>query len=407
MVLTFGLSQTVTATENAGFAENSPGTTLRSSTDLSAALSSDTRDSQLRFSVSTSLLAQQRPNRDEVDVDVGEPRFGLSYSHQATQGTRLTTRLSYSERDTTFIDPLTDFRDPATGDLLFPEDLIALVDQSGTGIRENFGYSASLTFGDDRPFGLELFASGSELSYREATTPELTDSSRAELGVTARFDFTPVTQGTLTVSAEQVDSEQTDGSIVTTDSTTVEAGLTVTRPNGALTFGASATDTQGGTRTGLSFGRTLALPGDVSVSASLGLTQPAVGDDLFFTGQLTYARPLPAGQISARLDRSFGTNADGEEELRTQFSLDASHALTQAATLDMAAAFIATEGTTATGTAASDSVTSLGASISYDLTPDWDLSAGVTFETRESADTSARNSSSLSLTLSREFSVRP
>lgn len=399
VLLTFGLSQTVTATDNAGFAETSPGTTFRSSTDLSAALSSETRDSRLEFSITTSLLAQRRPNRDELDFEAGEPQFRLSYSHQATQGTRLTARLSYSERDTTFIDPLTDFRDPTTGELLFTEDFIALVDQSGTGIRENLGYSASLTFGDDRPFGLEFFVSGTDLSYREATTVALTDSTRTEVGVTARFNINEVTEATLTLSEESIESEGT-----TTEATTVDANLALTRPNGSLTFGASATDTRAGTRTGLSFGRTLALPGDVTVSASLGLTSPAVGDDVFFTGQLTYARPLPAGSIRARFDRSFGLNTDGLEEVRTALSLDATHALTRAATLEMSAAFAQSE---RTGAGDSDSVASIGATLIYDLTRDWDLSTGVSFETRDASGASARDSSSLSLTLSRDFSIRP
>lgn len=399
VLLTFGLSQTLTATGNAGFAETSPGTTFRSSTDLSAAFSSETRDSDLELSVTTSLLGLSRPNRDDLEFEAGEPRFRLAYSHQATQGTRFSARLNYSERDITFIDPLTDFRDPITGEILFAEDFIALVDESGTGIRQNLGYSASLTFGDDRPFGLELFTSGTELEYRETTTVALVDSSRAEVGVTARFDLNAVTQATLTLSEERVESEGN-----TTEATTVDGNIAFTRPNGTLSFGASATETRAGTRTELSFARTLALPGDVNVSASLGLTSPAVGDDLFFTGQLTYARPLPAGSINARFDRSFGLNTDGLEEIRTSFSLGATHALTRAATLDLTAAFAASE---RTGLDDRDSVASIGAVVSYDLTRDWDLSAGYTFETRDSSDTSARDSSSLSLTVSREFAIRP
>jgi hypothetical protein len=244
-----------------------------------------------------------------------------------------------------------------------------------------------------------LSASVQDLDYVDATTPELVDSTRTNLGVTARLDINPVTQATIALTHEQLETASR-----TSDTTALAADLRFNRPNGSLGFGLTATETGGGTRLALRFNRAYQLPGDVSMGASLGITSPAASDDLYFTGSLSYARPLPNGQINARLNRSFGTGTDGTEEVQTSLSLGATHALTPLATLGLNAAYAQTE------VAATDDFTaiaSIGASVSYDLTPDWGLTAGYTFETRDTADTSRADRSTLSVTLARDFSIRP
>lgn len=394
VLLTFGISQNVSVIENQSFAPASPGSTLRTTTDLSAALSSQTQSSQFSLSAVTALTGVDSPGGDGFDLTAGEPRFTLRYATQAADSS-LSATLSYTERDITFIDPLTDFLDE-DGNIIFSDDFI---DLSGTGTRQSLSYGASLSIRDDRPFGLTFSASVLDLNYVDATTPALQDSTRTNLGVSARLDINEVTRADIGLSRERV---ETGGSSF--DTTSLTGDLSIERPNGAIGFGLSATETNAGTRLGLSFSRAYQLPGDVSLSASLGVTRPAASDDLFFTTAFSYARPLPNGQFNARLNRSFGTGSDGGEQVQTSLAVNATHALTPLATLDLDAAYAQTE---ETATEASASLTSIGATLSYQLTRDWDFSAGVTLESRDTSDTARAERSTISVTLARDFSFRP
>ena len=394
VLLSFGLSQSVALIDNAGFAPSSPGVTTRTTTDLSARLTSETRNSTLSLSAVTALTGVDRPGGDGFELTAGEPRFALRYATRAVASS-LSATLGYTERDIAFLDPLTDFRDE-DGNIVITPDFI---DLSGSGTRQSLSYGATLSLRDNRPFGMTFSAEVLDLNYVDATTPVLVDSTRTTLGASARLDINAVTRASLGLSHERV---ETGGSSFET--TELSGDLAITRPNGSIGFGLSATETRAGTRLGLSFSRAYTLPGDVSLSASLGITRPAASDDLYFTTAFTYARPLPNGQISARLNRSFATGNDGGEEVQTSLSVSSSHALTPLATLGLSAAFAQTEDT-ATDEAAS--LASLGATLSYQLSPDWDLSAGISLESRDTSDTARAESTTLSVTLAREFDFRP
>lgn len=394
MLLNFGLSQNVTLIDNQSFAASSPGTTLRTSTDLSFNLSSQTRHSLLSASAVTSLSGIDGPGGDGFELTAGDPRFTLRYS-TSSAASSLSANLGYTEREIAFLDPLTDFRDE-DGNIVFTDDFI---DLSGSGIRQSLSYGASLSIRDNRPFGLTFNASVLDLNYTDATTPALIDSTRTTFGVTARLNINDVTTASLGLSHERVETGGNDF-----ETTGLSGNLNISRPNGSLGFGLTATETGGGTRLGLSFSRAYQLPGDVSMSASIGLTRPAASDDLFFTTTFSYARPLPNGQISARLNRSFGTASDGAEQVQTSLSLSSSHALTPLANLGLNAAFAQTEQTAMDDTT---SLASIGATLSYQLSPDWSLSAGVSLESRDSTDTPRAERSSLSVTMARDFSFRP
>jgi len=394
VLLTFGLSQNVSLIDNQGFAPSSPGTTLRTTTDLSFGLSSETRSSSLELTAITSLEGIDRPGRSDFEVTAGEPRFSLRYSTNSVAST-LSANIGYSQRDITYIDPLELCGDVNGGSSLTGDCL----DLSGTGTRNRLSYGASLSIRDNRPFGLTFSASVLDLDYIDATTPILIDSTRTELGIAARLDINPATQAILSLDHERFETEDN-----TSRNTTLSGDVTFSRPNGSLGFGLSATDTRVGTRLGLSFSRAYQLPGDVSMSASLGVTRPAASDDLYVTTGFSYARPLPNGEINARLDRSFGSGTDGAEQIQTSLSVSSSHALTPLATLGLNAAFAQTEQTAADETT---SLASLGATLDYQLSPDWSLSAGVTIESRDTSDTQRAERSTLSVTMARDFSFRP
>lgn len=394
VLLTFGLDQNISLIDNQALAATSAGTTLRTTTDLSATLRSETAHSSLSLSAVTALNGVDRPGGQGFDLVAGDPRFTLRYS-QTTAASRLSANLSYIERDQSFIDPLTDFRDD-DGNIVFTEDFI---DLTGTGTQQSLSYGASLEIRRDRPLGLTFDASVLDINYVDADTAFFVDSTRTNVGTTARLDITPVTQASLGLNFERVEN-----ALRTTDSTTFDAGLTFDRPTGSLGFGFTATDTQGGTRLNLRFSRDLQLPGDVTVGATLGFTQPAVGNQLYFTGALSYARPLIAGDVSARFNRSFATNSDGLEEVQTSLSARATHALTPLAVLGLNASLAQTE---LTETQETTTITSLGTTLTYQLSPDWEVEAGLSYETRDTSATARTDRSTISINFGRDFSFRP
>ncbi len=394
VLLTFGLSQELSLTENQSFAPVSRGTTLRSTTDLSFGLASQTRTSQLSLEATTSLFGVNPPGNQGLDFSASDPRFTLRYSTRAAAST-FRVNLSYIEQDITFIDPLTDFLDDL-GNIIITDDF---VDLSGSGDRIGLNYGASLSIRDDRPFGLTFSANVSDLSFANATTPELTDSNTTTLGVEARLDINPVNQTLIGIEHETFESD-----IGRSENTTLYADTTFARPDGSIGFGITTTDTTVGTRYGLSFNRSFQLPGDVTMAASVGLTQPAASDDVFVTGTFTYARPLPNGSVNASLNRSFGADADGAEQVQTTLSMGAQHALTPLATLGLNADFARAE---LTGTSEETTVASIGATLDYQLTPDWDLLAEVSIESNDSSDSPRAERTTLSVIMEREFSIRP
>lgn len=394
VMMTFGVSQNLSLINNQGFSPLSSDSTLRTTTDLSFGLTSQTRSSRLSLNAVTALFGVNPPGNRGFDLTLGDPRFSLNYSTSAANST-LRANLSYSERDITFIDPLTDFLDDA-GNIIITDDFI---DLSGTGNRISLSYGASLSIRDNRPFGLTFSADVADLNYVDATTPELTDSTRTLLGVEARSDIDPVTQALVTLEREI--NETIFGR---SEATTLSGDLTFERPDGSISFGLSATDTRVGTRLGLNLSREYRLPGDVTMGASLGLSRPAALDDLYVTGTLSYARPLPNGSVNARLNRSIGTDADGAEQIQTTLSMGAEHALTPLATLGLNADFAQTE---LTDTSESASVASLGATLDYQLTRDWELSAEYSITSSDSTSEGRAERSALSVIMAREFSIRP
>ena len=405
--LDFGIDQSLSAETNAGFSASSPGTTLNATTDLSAAYRSETRHSQFSATGQITLRGIVRPDED-FEAVYDDPRFRLDYS-QTTAANTLNIYGAFTRGDIEFIDPLLDFRD-ANGNIVITPDFI---DLSGEGIRTQLSYGGSLSFRDNRPFGLRVYADVIDISYTDATTPELRDNRQVSYGAEARFDISPVMQATVDLGQTRRETVGLADSI----NTTLDADLQITRPTGTLGFGTTITQTSAGERIGLRTSGSYAWSEVANISGSIGVTRAANTGDLVSTADLSYNRTLANGAIQAQFSRTVDTNADDNEEVQTSFSLNSTHPLTPLATLGLNAAFARTE---ETATDFSTEVASVGATLDYTFTREWSVQVGVRFENRDGQerlnDTASSvgglsrtggSNTSLSLNVSRDFSFRP
>ncbi len=362
-------------------------------TGLGFIYTTETRTDRLSFSTGFDLRAIDGPSTAGFETDILNPRVTLAYSRTGAAAT-LSANASYSENDISFLRPLTDFVD-SDGNVTLPEDFD---DLTGSGSREQLSYSARLTLRDNRPFGLSFSLAGSSITYRDTTDPDLIDSDRLELGLGFRFDINPAVTANLDITHSRF---QSAGSAETASNAVVGA-VAFAQPTGSLTFGLSASETGGGIRWGLSLARELELSEIDAFTAELGVTFTAGGETVA-TGGLSFRRELAQGAVSARLNRSVTTTIDDEEQVLTSFSGSYSTALSEDIGLAISASYArASE----TAIDVQTDVADLGVELSYDLTRDWALSAGVSRQWRTEDPGASTSTDIISVGLARSFQWR-
>lgn len=395
MVLTFGYEQTADWTDNLGLAPTSPGATLQLISDLSVGFLAETRTTSFSFDTGFRLRAVNSPGPGSFDFSTNEPSYALGYTYR-TVDTTLRLNASFSEGDIAFdTDPLIYLT--ADGFLDLPVDL---ADLSGSGNRRSLSYGASFEILQDRPFGLTFGLQVSDIDYgADVTTPELVDITRITGEIAARFDIDGATRADVTLT--RVLTQELG--FADRELTTLEADLTLTRPTGSLTFGTQIQQVDNGDRAyGFDISRELLMP-EGSLTVAAGLTR-TTADDLITTGSLSYNRNLPGGNsINARLSRTVTPDSRDGNEVLTSLSLGGTLPLTPVATLGLNAAFVRTDETQAGITT---DISSLSATLNYDLTRDWSLTASAGIERRDETGGGAAQSESFSLTLARDFSYR-
>lgn len=382
-LLTFGISQNFSWADNPGLAIPSEGTRLRADTQLSfGAVFEGPRD-LLTFDSGLALRGQD--DGSGFDFGVENPSAELGYKRSGATSS-FTASAFFRESDL------------AEGLALSEEDgLPVLVLENGsarvTGGR--LGYS----FGDGEPFGGTLRAGLTDTDYTGTTDPDLVDNRTVTAGIGLHFSLNEVTEATLDIDHRVYDEA---GAAPDESSTTVAAGLVRTLPRGSLRARLSTTFDEDGSRSGLSFGRSIDLPNG-ALSLDLGLTESeGAGFDL--TGALAYQQELPRGGLSARLSRAVTTDAGNDETLVTALSLGLTQELTPRMGLNMGADWSRSEDT------ASGSVTdttSLNAALNYALTPDWNLNLGATHRMRDEDGIGRAESNSVFLSVGRTFEFRP
>lgn len=395
VVLTFGVQERFETTSNLGLDVTSRGRTNQANTKLSFGVVSETQTSRLAFDVSGVLRAAIGPEHSGTDLSFDGPQLALGYDHSGANAT-LKLKAGISESDVAYLRPLEDFLDE-DGQVVLPEDL---ADLTGTGTRRNSALNASVTWGDNAPVGFGLSAGFSALSYSDTTSPGLIDSHRSSLGGSMRFDLSDVTKATIDLKFSRFDDDAPLSK--SRDTISLETGLSQEMATGTLTGSLSAAKTEDGTRLGFTVGRNVDLP-DGSLSANLGVSRAATGG-ANLTGSLGYQRDLPNGQINAQLRRGIGVGNDDTDRLITVLSLGYSHSLSPLSSLSLDLSYAEN---TVTATDSTVANTSFSATYSHALTEDWGLDLGYRQRIRDADGVGTADSSSVFLSLSRDFTFRP
>ncbi len=381
-LLTFGIEQSFSWADNPGLAIPSEGSRLRADTRLSfGAVFEGPRD-LLAFDASAVLRGED--SGSGFDFGLENPAAELSYTRS---GATSSFTASAFIRDS----------DLAEGLALSDDDIPVLVLEDGRA--RTSGGRLAYSFGDGAPFGGTLRAGLTDTDYSGTTDPDLVDNRRVTAGVGLHFSLNEVTEATLDMDHSVYDEA---GAAPAESSTTVAAGVVRALPRGSLRARLSTTFDADGSRSGLSFGRSIDLPNG-ALSLDLGLTE-SEGGGVDVTGAVAYQQELPRGGLSARLSRAVTTDAGNDETLVTALSLGLTQELTPRMGLNMGADWSRSEDTT-TGLATDNA--SLNAAVNYALTPDWTLNAGATHRMRDEDGIGRADSNSVFLSVGRTFEFRP
>lgn len=245
------------------------------------------------------------------------------------------------------------------------------------GRRQESGGTLTYRWGEDRRWGFGLRASVLDTNFIEA--PGEVDRKQAQLGADLRLDLSEATTLTFGLVRNRFEEDGEDARY----STRASADLSIARPNGSFVIGLTSDYTPDGTRTGLSFGRSLELPSG-SLAVRLGATRGTDGD-ISLTGTLDWSHALPNGQITASLSRGVTSDEATDAETRTtRVSLGVTQELTPRAVLTADFGF-AESLDTDTGDVTRNGAA--GIMVSYDVGQDWLLDAGIRHRMREDPDT--------------------
>lgn len=393
VLLTFGIEARVETSSNLGLEVPAEGSTTQGTTRLSFGLLSETPSQRLSFNASAALRAATGPGVDAAQTGLTDPRASLSYRHE-TASTTIAVSGSVREDDISFLRSLDDFVNE-DGEVELPEDLD---DLNGTGQRQSQDLSAAIDWGTNSRLGMGLTATINSLNYSDAS-PDLFDNRRDGLSARVRLSLSDVTEATLGATASRfTDDDPTSG---LRETTSLNADIVHSRPNGTMSAHLSHTQTEDGTRTSLSFGRSMDLPLG-SLSATLGVTRGVTGKT-GLTGELSYRRDGPNGSLSLRLSSSFLPGSDDTERQVTALRLGYNHALGPATTLGTTFSYVSSLETE------TDLVTdngSFGITLSRQLTSDWTLDTGLRYDMRNEDGVGRATGNTLFLTLRRSFDTR-
>lgn len=421
MRLTFDLAQRFEADSNRTLSTPRPGSSFHSTTRLGFGLVSNTRTQSLTLNAGASLRMINDPGASSK-LALDEPYLDFDYKLDAA-------------RAALHLDGYYRISDIS---LIISDD----ADLFGPGDRATYGLSGEIEIGKDAPFGLTLRAGHDVRDYTGTTAPNLFDTRRSNLGLTARLRFSPVSEGHLradhdtykaddaqfterrtsrysfgltralsktatldaSVGYNRIESDQTIGGLRSTtriDGATGALGLTYAMVNGTLTANLDRTVNQNGGRTSISIGRSLELPRG-ALSSSIGATR-GQSDTTRLTGSLNWRHDLPRGSLTADLSRSV-TNGDNDEDaLRTRLSLGYNHQINAISSFGIT---LSQNLNDEIFTGKQTENTRFGVTYRHELTRDWNMDVGYKYRTRKETGLSRAQSHAVFLELSRKFSIR-
>ena len=419
--LTFDVAQRFEADSNRNLTAPSPGSSFHSTTKLGFGLVSVTRTQSLTLNAGASLrLIREPATSSKLALD--EPNLDFDYKLEAAR-TALQLDGYYRMSDVS---------------LIISDD----ADLFGPGDRVTYGLGGEIEIGKTAPFGLTFRAGHDVKDYTGTTSPSLFDTRRTNLGLTARLQFSPVSEGYLradhdtykakdaplterrterysfgltralsksatldaSIGYNRIETDLTTGGLRSTtqeDGATGALGLTYAMVNGSLTANLDRTVNQNGGRTSISIGRALEFT-QSALSASIGATR-GQSDATRLTGSLNWRHDLPQGNLTADLTRSV-TNGDNDEDaLRTRLSFAYNHEINDLSSFGVSLSQTIND-EIFTGTQTEN--TRLGVTYQHALTSDWNMDIGYTYRTRKETGLTRANSHAIFLELSRSFSIR-
>lgn len=432
--MTLGVRSTLRSDSNYSLSNPSNGRGTVFDTQLSFGLISETRNSRLAFTASTTARAARLPAPAGSVSGIEDPLFQLNYSREGARSS-LTLNARYNRADLDFVDPLTDqvlIADPSA-----PGGLTLV---NATGTRTNLQYGLGFRTGIDMPVGLNLQLNHRELDYSGTVGPSLYDTQTDSATLGLRFDLTPAMTANVTLSAS--DYVARDAASTRRENRSLSFGLSqnvsealnlsanvglsrnTTTRLGASTLREGATFALAATRNlptgnvGLSYSRSIDSNGNrdtlrvshsqetqlLSAAMSLGLTRGSSGTTSI-VANANISRDFARGELSASLSRGVTTNDSLNDVLTTRANAAYTHNINPVSSLAFGVTFARTEdgGTGVTTTTDRSSV-----NITYNraLTEDWDMSAG--FEHRRLTNTAGTaQGNAVFVSLGRSFDLRP
>jgi hypothetical protein len=360
-------------------------------TDLTLGLLTETRNQRLSFDLGGRLRNLDTDIRFATDNGFVEPSAALAYT-TSNRSTRFAFSAALDESD---------LSDP---DIQRIDGILEILGDA-TLVRRATSAETSLDWGDDRRFGFGVFASYLETKYRGGTPLDtgglrINNSQVVTGGLRARLDLSETTTWNTSLSVQSFEEDTIPG---TRDTVSLSNTLSIDRARGPLTLGLTVTDTEEGQRVATSVGRVLELPRG-TLSGTIGSTRAATGGDTFLTGSLDYTHELPRGRLNLGLGRSVSSSElDDAENLRTQLSLRYRQDLTPVSAFSLLANWAEIE---ETATGLTSSAATLGASFSYEVTPDWDLNLGLRHRIRDNDVDGKGSSNTVFFEISRTFVTR-
>lgn len=386
-----------TARQSADLVRNpdfNPGDTTLSygtTTDLSFGVISRTRSSELSLLLDTELSAS---NTDGFEI--GDSGATLSYGHKAP-GAQLDAvasvrRQSVSSLGTNGLITLDD------GTVILAEDYFDLY---GAGTRTTGTYRLSAQFGEDRPFGWGIIASGSNYYYHNTVSPNLVDGYSAGLSVNARFDVTPAFSVTSRVGYSISGTDTTPRS----GTAKLDLGASHSFASGAVLRARTsyALPQTGSDRFTFSVGGLYPVNRQTSIDVDLGTTlinfgSPQIIGRVGLNTQLT-----KTVSFSGSLSRQVTTTTSGDIVLPTAAQLGLDLTLTPQDSLSFGASYAAQRNLTTT-TFASD--LTLSAGYNRMLNEDWGLSVGASHTIRQETGSARADQSRVFVTVGRSWTGR-
>lgn len=430
--INMGVRTRLSYDDNFELVPNSTGGTWIWDTTLNFDVRSVTQTDDLQIYGSGVLRYADIPGRTIRGFE--DPRIGLRYTRSAANS-QLTFAASFRRADREFLDPfeVEQEQQQSTG----------LVGDGGTqttrfaslgyrgGINDPIGYAFTLSHNardysgttdlrlydntTDRAQG-SVFLRPDQLTqwslnygvtkYDAANANSLERTTQdVSVGLQRQIDPTLLFDGTLGYT--RIESDEIIGGIPTrsTDSgATASLALTKTLGNGTAGATLSRQVTSNGSYTALRFSRSLTLPLG-GLSASLGAVHTESGRTSLI-GSLAYTRQLQSSDFSITLDRNVTSNSLDEDVLDTRLTLNYGYTINNLSRLDVTLLYGRSEGA-GLSTVPDIDRTTLTASYTRALTPDWNLVGGMQIRQRDETGVGNAHSNSVFLTLGRNFSFRP